>query len=83
MKPLDSSATEGSRNHLDLWFSKPTLYLSNTGRWCCRTQPDGQALYVVGNGLTLSEAFEDMKRAVIGYCKHTHGKNAVVEIVRG
>lgn len=74
----DSSHTPSNEGaHLDVWYFKPRLYVSNTGRWCCRTEQEGGFGYHVGNGLTPSEAWEDMKRAIVGYLKRTYRASAV------
>ena len=56
------------RNVLDVWFLKPRLFKSTTGRWLC-TSTCVDEWRATGNGLTLLEAYEDMKRVIAGRYK--------------
>lgn len=48
---------------LDVWFSKPVLFKSDTGRWCCQSVRADE-WRVTGNGLTPLDAYGHMKRLI-------------------
>ena len=50
-------------NVIDVWFLKPRLFKSTTGRWLC-TSTCVDEWRATGNGGTLIEAYEDMKRVI-------------------
>jgi hypothetical protein len=45
---------------LDVWFTKPVLFMSS-GRWCCQSMRADE-WRVTGNGPTPTAAFDHMKR---------------------
>lgn len=47
----------------DVYFSKPRLFKSNTGRWCCDLVRSDM-WRPVGSGRTMKEAYDDLLRAV-------------------
>jgi hypothetical protein len=53
----------------DEWFSKPHLFFSDSGYWCCRSVRSDEWV-VVGLGCSPTAAFNDMKRTIISAYKY-------------
>ena len=55
-------------NYRDEWFTKPLLFKSDTGRWLCTTTRADE-WRATGNGVTPTEAYEDMKSIIVAAYK--------------